>query len=676
MNWELARHILARLFMKRNALLIASGVMALVAVVIFSLQFRKPEPKPVNLLLITMDTTRADRLGCYGWTNALTPALDALAARGILFERAYTPVPVTLPAHATILTGRLPPEHGVRSNGKDRLADSVPVLAEMLRGRGYRTGAFVSAPVLASVYGLPRGFELYDEPAAAEPGAAGAVTAMMIDQQALPYRPGDATADAALRWLDAVAANAKTSPFFAWVHFYDPHPPYHRHIDLFGDRFGNDYDAEVAFMDRQISRLAAWLRERGLEDRTLVVAVADHGEGLGDHGEGSHGYFVYNTTLRVPLLAALPGRLPAGVRMGDLFSLADVLPLTLRLLGIARPAGLESTAAAQFAAAGYSNAVAASTNALYGETLLPWYNFGWAPLYSMTTREWKYIRAPRRELYNLLLDPSELDNLIDQQPELAEVLEQRLVQAEKMMRAVPSHAVALGETEQRQLASLGYLTGGQSGPAPTHAAGSIDVKDMTAVIDQQSQIILRLQRGDMGAETLAMCRQVVQASPQTAIFHGWLGMLYNAQGQPSQAAAAYETALRLAPDEPTIHNNYAKILAENGRLEDAITHFEAALNAQPFEPGIRHNLALAGSDLGLRLGQAGNFTGAVERLRRAVELQPDLAEAQHNLGVAYMRLGRVDDAIAAFEAALKVRPDYESAQHNLGIARRTKAGQP
>lgn len=138
---------------------------------------------------------------------------------------------------------------------------------------------------------------------------------MMIDQQALPYRPGDATADAALRWLDAVAADAKASPFFAWVHFYDPHPPYHRHVDLFGDRFGNDYDPEVAFMDRQIDRLAAWLRERGLEDRTLVVAVADHGEGLGDHGEGSHGYFVYDTTMRVPLLAALPGRLPAGARM-------------------------------------------------------------------------------------------------------------------------------------------------------------------------------------------------------------------------------------------------------------------------------------------------------------------------------------------------------------------------
>ncbi|MHC4698055.1 MAG: sulfatase, partial [Planctomycetota bacterium] len=247
-----------------------------------------------NVLLITLDTTRADRLGCYGYDAAGTPTMDALAQSGVRFEQAFCQVPLTLPSHASLLTGLCPPSIGVRINGATRLGSDVPTLADVFRQHGYRTGAFIAAPVLGSAFGLGRGFDLYDE------DMRDAVDADGLNVE----RRADSVCDAALAWLKESPAEA----FFAWVHFFDPHAPYEPPADL-AQRFADAYDGEIAFVDSQVRRLVEWLDGAGLSDRTMIVLVGDHGEGLSEHGEGEHGFFVYDATMQVPLILSLPARL-------------------------------------------------------------------------------------------------------------------------------------------------------------------------------------------------------------------------------------------------------------------------------------------------------------------------------------------------------------------------------
>ena len=296
-----------------------------------------------NVLLVTLDTTRADHLGCYGREAALTPALDELAARGTLFEQAFPSSPMTLPAHATMFTGLDPPEHGVRVNGKHKLGASLDTLAELLANLGYRTGAFVAAFVLNRKFGLDQGFQTYDD------------DLTKAHEQEVPeplsvYRPGDVVVDGALAWLTQVTQERSTAdnadrgaqpqPFFAWVHLYDPHYPYHPHAELADTAFADDasYDAEVAFMDRQVARLLDFLEKRRLTEQTMVLAAGDHGEGLEDHGEIEHGYLLNEEVLRVPLIVSLPGTLRAGERIGSMVTLVDLFPTVMDLLGIATPA--------------------------------------------------------------------------------------------------------------------------------------------------------------------------------------------------------------------------------------------------------------------------------------------------------------------------------------------------
>jgi len=275
-------------------------------------------PRP-NLLLVTIDTLRADHLGCYGYEEARTAALDALAQRGVLFEQAYTPAPMTLPAHATMMTGLAPPQHGARVNGEHRLAEGIPTLAEELVAAGYRTGAFVAAFVLAERFGLARGFDEYDD------DTSGAYEQEVPEALSL-YRPGDLVVDSALEWL-AGGGDAPAEPFFAWVHLYDAHFPWHAHeanTDEASDATGT-YDGEITFADEQVARLSAFLAACGLEENTVVVVLADHGEGLGDHHETEHGYLLNEEVLHIPWIMAGPGVTP-GRRVPALVSLEDLLP--------------------------------------------------------------------------------------------------------------------------------------------------------------------------------------------------------------------------------------------------------------------------------------------------------------------------------------------------------------
>jgi arylsulfatase A-like enzyme len=271
-----------------------------------------------NVLLITLDTTRLDRLGCYGHTGGTSTAIDGLANAGIRFEQAYAQVPLTLPSHASMLTGTYPGVNGLHVNGSSSLGASLPTLAESFSVNGYRTGAFVSSFVLHRVFGLARGFDHYDDDLAGSGGS----SAFEIE------RPADEVTGVALDWLGA----SQDQPFFAWVHYYDAHVPY-RPPQEFRSRFDDAYDGEIAFMDSQIGRLIAWLEQQDLRDDTLIVVAADHGESFDEHGEPQHGLFVYDTTVRVPLILSWPARLAAGVTVEQPVRLVDLFPTVLELMG-------------------------------------------------------------------------------------------------------------------------------------------------------------------------------------------------------------------------------------------------------------------------------------------------------------------------------------------------------
>ena len=316
-----------------------------------------------NILLITLDTTRADRLGCYGHAAASTPALDQLAAGGTCFDSAFAQIPLTLPSHASLLTGMHPAELGILDNGRAALPDDVETLAETCRDRGYRTAAFLAASVLDGRFGLSAGFDVYDDELPAPPGGV-----IEFDQE----RPANVVCDRALAWL----AGNTDSPFFCWVHFFDPHGPYEP-PEPFRSRLADPYDGEVAFADTQVGRLMSWLQAHELADRTLVVVASDHGEGLGEHGESAHGVFLYDSTIRVPLILSMPTRIAAGRRVTAVVSLVDILPTLLELLGWPVPGAVSGTS---FAGALHGNRLPPQSSYARSDYALD--HFGWGRLES------------------------------------------------------------------------------------------------------------------------------------------------------------------------------------------------------------------------------------------------------------------------------------------------------
>lgn len=443
---------------------------------------------PPSILLVTLDTFRADHVGAHGNREGLTPHLDALAVRGVLFEEALASVPLTLPSHSTILSGLEPPRHGVRNNGTHRFPGGLPTLATLLKARGYATGAFVGAYVLAGRFGLGRGFDRYDDAIAIrEEGAS------VLDSD----RPCGEVAGAAIAWI-----REQREPFLAWVHFYDPHAPYDP-PPPYAERFaGRPYEGEIAYTDACFGQLLS-AAEAQAPGRLLVAALADHGEGRGDHGERTHGFFVYQPTLRIPFIVAGPG-VPKGQRRAGLARTVDVLPTVLQLLGVPAPPRLD----------GVALLAAAARREAYAETVMP-QTLSWSPLYSLRLGALKYTEAPRPELYDLATDAGETRNLVDTRSQDAE----RLGKALRAFRG-EDHPWATAASEDRETAerlrALGYVSGG---PPPT-SPGSGALKDPKDVLE-----LYRLFEESLWAETrgdrqgaLDRLRELVSREPDNLHF--------------------------------------------------------------------------------------------------------------------------------------------------------------
>ena len=501
-----------------------------------------------NLVLLTLDTTRADRLGCYGHRGARTPVLDRLAARGVRYAHAWAPTPLTLPSHATLLTGLLPPEHGLRDNGTAVLPATLPTVATVLAGRGYATGAFVSSRVLDARFGLGRGFAVYDDRMAAE----------RVGEYGYPERSAAAVTNAALAWLAGLAG---ARPFFLWVHYYDPHAPYEP-LPEFAHL--HPYDAELAAVDREIGRLLAALP--GGDRGHLVAAVGDHGESLGEHGERGHGLFLYRGALEVPLIVAAPGATRASA-VARLVATQDLAGHLLDLLGVATGALPEAL-----------RRRLGQRDTVYGETWMPLTAYGWSPLRALTAERYRYIAAPGAEIYDVLGDPGETRNLAASPPAAARGLPRELARLERGWRKVEAAAAPLDAELAAALRSLGYAAG-SSATAAT-ARGGLDPKDGLPLLARFENAKRRLDAGEARAAA-AELEDLVRASPGNVPFLTRLASAQLAAGNPERALAALGEAIRWNPRLEFLHQELAETYFALRRLGEAERAYRVALRLNP-----------------------------------------------------------------------------------------------
>jgi len=596
-----------------------------------------------NVLLVTIDTVRADRLGCYGHAGAATPVLDGLAARGVRFATAIAHVPLTGPSHASILTGLGPLGHGFRENAGFALPAEVDTGAVVFGRAGYRRAAFVSAFPLDRRFGFDRGFTVFDDhlPKGNDP-------------RRTPYveRFADATTDAALRWLGTPPAEGEAAlPFFLWVHYYDPHAPYEPPGDL-AERFGSSpYDGEIAFVDRQLGRLLRTLDEEGRLSRTVVLVVGDHGEGLGEHGEGTHGLFIYDSTLRVPLIVAGPG-VPAGRVSSTVARGMDVLPTLLDLAGVPTPAAVEGRSLRPALEGHDLDDVPAYVESIYGER-----EFGWAPLFGWRTATRKFIEAPRPELYDLESDPAESSNIAAQEQDRVARMRGSLQAA--MERTIPDAATAVDPETAARLAALGYV--GTSGGGGRHPAGSErDPKDGI-------RLMPRLNRGMSAVRSdpplaIRELRAVLAEDPGLLMARRSLAVAYAAAGRHDEAVAE----LRGLEKQGHLSAEDAVVLGDNLRFAGQLDEAQAVL-----ERTARENPRFAQPWLSIAEIQVRrrDLAAAAAAYDEVLQLAPDHIEALRGQGDLALMQEKTDDAGRRYARILEIDPGDPGALTKLGVVR-------
>jgi len=596
----------------------------------------KREPG-LDVILVTIDTLRADALGASGNSAAATPWMDRLAGAGVFFERAYAHNVVTFPSHANILSGRYPLEHGVRDNAGFRFPRGVDTLATLLKARGYRTGAFVSAFPLASQFGLAAGFDVYDDRFLS--GDEGV-------RRRKEERPGQETVAAAREWL----GRAGGVPSFLWVHLYEPHFPY-RPPEPLAARFAADpYAGEVAAADAALEPLVGPLLARGRDGRTLLILTGDHGESRGEHGEKTHGIFAYDATLHVPLILYCPRLLRPG-RISEPVRHVDLLPTVVDALGLGIPAGLPGRSLLA-AAVGREKPSAP----VYFEALSGMMNRRWAPLYGAVQGRQKYIDLPIPELYDLRDDPREERNLAASRPREREAMQALLSRLRSADRGVQRQAED-GETRAR-LRALGYLASADA-PRSDRYGPDDDPKRLIALDAEMHAVDARREAGDL-AGALTLCEAIVRRRPGMPLALVQLSLLRREKGDLAGAVRSAEEALRLAPDDPQMAATLASHLNDGGRFQEAASLLEPyARRADPsFDVLMTRGSALAS------LGRSGEALLAFEKVR---EIAPGNAMALVNIGTVHLGARDYARARPAFEAALALDPDLPRAHNGLGV---------
>jgi arylsulfatase A-like enzyme/Tfp pilus assembly protein PilF len=605
------------------------------------------------VILISVDTLRADHLSCYGASGRLTPHIDSLTKHGTLFSQASSAFPLTLPSHTALFTSTYPFTNGVEDNGVP-LPSGVVTLAEVLKRAGYHTSAFVSSFVLDRRFGLNRGFDTYDGLIDVHNA-----TTTPIERK----RPGAQVADAAMDWLD----RNSSAPFFLFLHLYDLHQPYDLPQEAKLRHGETGYTAELAYEDRVLGDFLAALNRRKLLDQTLIVFTSDHGEGLGEHGESTHGYFIYQSTLRVPLIMHWPAEFPRALheRVDEPVSLLDVAPTILDAAGIPRPAQMR----------GRSLLSAGEDREIYSESLYARNHFGCATLRSLRVGRYKYIESPKPELYDLASDPNEMRNLYVQERARGSALAQRLA----ALRATANTSRSNKPSEPAPdvvavLRSLGYLSGSMKS---IRRDSNVDPKDRIGDFEQYLHALDLLSAGQL-PESLAMLQRLVGKLPDVTDVRLSLGLNEEEAGDYARAATEFKAAIQQAPSEAQPHFELGFCEFRQGQQDEAMQQFKATLAMEPWytradealaEIYIRKNdypqartylnqlLATepnsytAHYNLGIMAAMQQNWGDAERHVQLALRVDPGSAEAHETLGKIYQAEGKSDQAAEEFRAA-------------------------
>ncbi|MHC4912624.1 MAG: sulfatase-like hydrolase/transferase [Planctomycetota bacterium] len=651
-----------------------------IAVVAFGVWLLRPSAvfsKDVrNIVLISIDTCRADYLGCYGFGRETTPNIDTIANQSVLFENVLSPVPMTLPAHGSMLTGTIPPYHGVHDNLDYRLGDSNVTLAEILKDYGFVTGAIISAFVLDSQFGVNQGFDSFND-RFEELHMAGTIS----------ERRGREASRFALQWLD----KHREERFFFFLHYYDPHTDYVP-PEPFASKFADDlYAGEIAYTDFCIGQVIQKLKELRLFDSSLIIIAGDHGEMLGEHGEDDHGYFIYQSAIKVPLLFKLPQQHRSKV-IKDLVGLIDIVPTVCGLLGIQVPAHVQGENLTRYFARGPAPQ---KDRYFYAESLYATkYNAN--TLLAVVTDRFKYIQTTRPELYDLIEDPHESKNLIEQQPHQARILQDRLKQMlEQTIRQGQTDSKAESDEQTRKrLESLGYISGTVAEDFGFDQSKE-DPKDLIGFHLSNTKVH-KLIAQRKNAEAKDLCRELLAQRPDSFEIYRILGKIASGEDDTENAKAYMLESLRLNPNQSDLHNNLSVILAGQDKDAEAIDHLTESLRIDPYQL-VAHN------NLGVLLEKQGKLDQAIKHFAESLKLkhnQPDIyvkignvfyrlgrfdqaidhwseslqlnAKEPHlirnRLGSAFYRLGRFDDAIKHWSQSLKLKPDQPKVRNNIAAA--------
>jgi choline-sulfatase len=623
-----------------------------------------------NIVLVTLDTVRADRMGFLGSTRGLTPQMDALARQSIVFERAYSQAPLTPVAHASILTGTYPQFHELEDFGQ-RLGTSLPYLPDLLHASGYRTGAFVSSIILdprnGFAPGFERGFDTYD--AGFHRRRRGEPRYSSVQRRARD------TVSQALEWLD----HNSNAPFFLWVHLWDAHEPYDPPAP-YAKRFAAaPYDGAIAYVDAEVGRLLGALRTKQLFANALIVLLSDHGEGLGGHGEKTHGVLLYDETIHVPLIVKLPGNRSAGQRVAARVGQIDVAPTILEVAHLAVPKEMQGQSAVRLI-----GSKSAADRPSYAETQYSRRAFGWSPLSAVRIEKYLYVKAPQEELYNLAADPAAANNLATKEAATtARIREQLAAFLARFAKSTKEGSQeGLDPETAQKLASLGYVASGGRGAG----ASAIDPKTRIQVANAVHDANLAIE-DNKPEVAIPLLERVVRSDPQIQSAQYFLGMAYARQKKYAQAIPPLRKAIELQPDAVMAHYEMGMALFETGDWKTAATHFEIVVGRNPTWADARFSLAAvqaridrvpdamanlvlvleqvpghyrANLLLGRLLTLKGQADAALPYLEKAAEVQADSAEAHAFLADAYERLGRSEEAQRERDKAAELRRTRQS----------------
>lgn len=606
--------------------------------------FPAPHSSRLDVLLITIDTLRADYLSCYDKTKIETACIDRLADRGLLFLKAFAHNVMTLPSHINILTGTYPLFHGVRDNAGFRLGEESLLISEILKERGYRTAAFIGAFPLDDRFGLDQGFDLYDD---FYGGTAHLHDLFFVE------RPAEEVIDAACRWIKDQSEN----PWFCWIHLFDPHIPYSPPL-AFKKRYPSDfYGGEVAYVDQELGKLFQFLDKTQNKDYPLTVITSDHGESLGEHGELTHGVFAYNSTLHIPLIIYQPQLFPKSKLIKEMVRHIDIAPTILDVLGIKIPEVIQGRSFLTLV----KNPSRWKEEDCYFESLSPNLNRNWAPLYGLIRGNYKFISLPNSELYDLEKDFSEENNLAATEKSMAKELKTSLDNLLETNQQPLSDRKSVDRETREKLRALGYITGAEALPKKRSFSVEDDPKNLIGLDRKMQEGSIAFHAGDV-QKAVKIFEEILEEKPDYRVIYEALSFIYRERGQLEKAIKLLEKAIDLKLDGSSIMGRLAIYYQEAGSLKKAKIILESLAKSFPNDVEILNYL-------GVTYWKLESFDEAIKIFHRAIALDKGYASLYNNLGVVYLGLKDYSQAEKQFNKALSYDQNLASVYNGLGVIR-------